>query len=224
LPIAFFKKPEKRIALSSSRTSRFRRVPLRADQVSKELTYQQNAMKIVDRSRLQTFLDEERIPAALFNNEKAICWLGRQRGQASLLFCVKDKAGSVEEFAFPDSDVESDLSPIEPFSKTLSTLDSSSFPLVSSARADGISSPSCLQCPNPNYTDPARAAKFNGTVIMAVTVSPEGHTIETRVARGAPYGVNETAIRAVRDWQFKPAMREGAPVTMVMIEATFRLY
>jgi TonB family protein len=213
-----------------------------ADQVSQELASQQNAIKIVERSRLQTFLDEGRIPAALFNNEKAICWLGKQMGattllrgttenragplrvQASLLSCVKDKAGPVEEFAFPDSGVESDLSPLEPFSKTLPALDSS-IPLVSSAGADGISSPSCLYCPNPNYTDPARAAKFNGTVIMAVTVSPEGRTIEARVARGAPYGVNETALKAVRDWQFKPAMREGAPVACtVMIEATFRLY
>jgi TonB family protein len=138
---------------------------------------------------------------------------------------VKDKAGPVEEFAFPDSEVESDLSPLEPFSTTLPALDSSSIPLVSSAGADGISSPSCLYCPNPNYADPARAAKFNGTVIMAVTVSPEGRTIEARVARGAPYGVNDTALKAVRDWQFKPAMREGAPVACtVMIEATFRLY
>jgi hypothetical protein len=132
-----------------------------ADQVSKELASQQNAIKIVDRSRLQTFFDEERIPAELFNNEKAICWLGKQMGastvlrgttedrggpvrvQASLLSCVKDKAGPVEEFAFPDSDAQSDLSPLEPFSKTLSALDSSSIPLVSSAGADGISSPSC---------------------------------------------------------------------------------
>src|ERR1700694_1519842 len=132
-----------------------------ADQVSKELTSQQNAIKIVDRSRLQTFLDEERIPAALFNNEKAICWLGMQMGatavlrgttenrggplrvQASLLSCVKNNAGPVEEFAFPDSGLESDLSPLEPFSKTLSTLDSSSITLVLSA-GDGISSPSCL--------------------------------------------------------------------------------
>jgi len=111
---------------------------------------------------------------------------GPLRVQASLRSCVKDKAGPVEEFAFRDSSVESDLSPLEPFSKTLSTLDSSSIPLVRSAGADGISSPSCLYCPNPNYTDPARAAKFNGTVIMAVTVSPEGRTIEARVARGAP--------------------------------------
>jgi len=143
-----------------------------ADQISQELASQQNAIKIVDRSRLQTFLDEGRIPAALFNNEKAICWLGKQIGattllrgttenrggplrvQASLLSCLKDKVGPVEEFAFPDSGVESDLSPLELFSKTLPALDSSSIPLVSSAGADGISSPSCLYCPNPNYTDP----------------------------------------------------------------------
>ena len=32
-------------------------------------------------------------------------------------------------------------------------------------------------------------------------------------------------MNAVRDWKFKPATREGEPVTcMVMIEATFRLH
>jgi hypothetical protein len=147
-----------------------------ADQVSKELTAQQNAIKLVDRSRLQTFLDEERVPAALFNNEKAICWLGRQLGattvlrgttevrggplrvQASLLSCVKDKVGPVEEFAFPDFGGESDLSPLERFSKTLPT--PSPIPLVLSAGVDGVSPPACVYCPSPSYTDPAREAKF----------------------------------------------------------------
>jgi TonB family protein len=95
----------------------------------------------------------------------------------------------------------------------------------SRAALEPCASPIPLLKPEP--TTPIRLGQRNsmGTVIMAVTVSPEGRTIEARVARGAPYGVNETALKAVRDWQFKPAMREGAPVTcMVMIEATFHLY
>ena len=48
--------------------------------------------------------------------------------------------------------------------------------------------------------------------------------MDTRVLNGLPFGLNEAAITAVREWQFKPARREGEPVPcMVMIEATFRL-
>ena len=56
-----------------------------ADQVSKELAAQQAAIKIVDRSRLQSFLEEQRIPAALFKDEKAICWLGKHLGADTVL-------------------------------------------------------------------------------------------------------------------------------------------
>jgi TonB family protein len=226
-------------ALASGATSRLG-MQL-ADQVSIELTAQQNAIKIIDRSRLQSFLEQERIAANLFNDEKAICWLGKQLGantvlrgttedfrgplqvETSLLSCDKDKAGPVEEFSFSDSSPKSDLSPVEPFPQTLPSPDSS-IPLIRAAGAEGVSSPSCIYCPNPSYTDPAREAKFNGDVLLRVTVSESGRTTDVRVARGLPFGLNDSAIKSVRDWQFKPAIREGQPVTcIVMIEATFRV-
>jgi len=67
-------------------------------------------------------------------------------GELTLL--REGQSGPVEEFAFPDSSVESDLSPLEPFSKTLSTLDSSSIPCPL-RRSDGISSPSCFVLSEP---------------------------------------------------------------------------
>jgi TonB family protein len=227
-------------ALASGATSRIG-MQL-ADQVSIELAAQQNAIKIMDRSRLQSFLEQERIPANLFNDEKAICWLGKQLGanavfrgttedrggplriQVSLLSCDKDKAGPVEEFYFSDSDPRPDLTALEPFPKSLPSPDSSSTPLIRMARTDGVSSPSCIYCPDPSYTDPAREAKFNGNVVLRVTVSELGRTIDVRVASGLPFGLNDSAVKSVRDWQFKPATREGQPVPcMVMIEATFHV-
>jgi len=60
---------------------------------------------------------------------------------------------------------------------------------------------------------------------LQVTVSAAGSTVESKVVRGVPFGLNEAAMNAMRDWKFKPATREGEPVTcMVMIEATFRLH
>jgi len=213
-----------------------------ADAFSKELDSQQNAIKIIDRSRLQSFLEEERIPTVLFNSEKAFCWMGKQlrattvlrgttedrggplRVQVSLFSCVKDKVGPVEEFAFADSDSKQDLSPIEPFPTTLDSSKSSSIPLVLRAGDGGVTAPACLYCPPPDYTDPAREARFNGTVLLQLTVSEHGRTSEARVFRGLPFGLNEAAKRAVHDWQFKPASKDGEPVAcMVMMEATFRL-
>ena len=213
-----------------------------ADQLSKELASQQNAIKIIDRFRLQTFLDQERILPTLFNNEKALCWLAKELGantvlrgttenragplrvQASLLSCGKNKTGPIEEFSVPDSDSQNALAPSDGFSKTLPASKSSSIPSVPRAGVDGVTSPVCLYCPDPDYTDPAREAKFNGTVLLDVIVSAEGRLIEAKVSHGAPFGLNEEAIKAIRSWQFRPATKDGMAVTVqVPIEVVFHL-
>jgi len=227
--------------LSSGATSRFG-IRL-ADQISMDLASQQKVINIIDRFRLQSFLEQERIPASLFNSEKALCWLAKQLGattvlrgttedrggslrvQGSLLSCIKDRAGPTESFTLPDFDSKSDLTPTESFPETLSPPSSSpTIPLIREAGVDRVSAPACVHCPNPSYTDPARVARINGTVLLRLTVSEEGRMTEARVVRGLPFGLNESAMKAVRDWQFKPAKRDGQSVTcMVMTEVTFRL-
>ena len=89
----------------------------------------------------------------------------------------------------------------------------------------GVTVPACVYCPNPNYTEEARAAKFNGTVILQVVVTAEGRVENISVVRKAGYGLEQNAIETVRKWQFKPATGpNGKPVsTIVPIEVTFRL-
>jgi TonB family protein len=213
-----------------------------ADAVAKELAAQQTNIKIVERSRFRDYLELERIPDTLLNNEKAIRWLGKQlgattvlrgttevRGEAvrvevSLFSCEKEKSGSPERFSLPHSDFASALSPVDSFPRSFPSPKEASIPLIQRAGVDGITSPSCVYCPNPDYTDPAREVKLNGTLLLDVTVSTEGRAIDSRVARGLPFGLNESAIRTMRDWQFRPATREGQPIACrVMIEVTFRL-
>lgn len=213
-----------------------------ADALAKELAAQQTGIKIVDRSRFRAYLELERIPDTLLNNEKAIRWLGKQLGatavlngttevrgeavrvEASLFSCEKEKAGPPEQFSFSYSDLASALSPVDSFPKSLPPPEDASTPLVQRAGVNGISSPNCEYCPNPDYTNPAREVKFNGTLLLEVTVSAEGRAIDARVVRGLPFGLNESAIRTVRNWQFRPATREGQPVACrVMIEVTFRV-
>jgi TonB family protein len=89
----------------------------------------------------------------------------------------------------------------------------------------GVTVPACLYCPSPNYTQEARAAKFNGTVVLEVVVTADGRAENISVVRKAGYGLDESAVETVRTWQFRPAKGpDGTPVaTLVPIEVTFRI-
>ena len=89
----------------------------------------------------------------------------------------------------------------------------------------GVTVPACVYCPNPDYTDEARAAKFNGTVILQVVVTAEGRAENISVVRKAGYGLEQNAMETVRKWRFRPAKGpDGNPVpTTVPIEVTFRI-
>jgi len=214
-----------------------------ADAVSAQLIALSRGFHIVDRHLLQSYLEEERIPGKFLINDDAIRWLGKQLGatailagttedrggylrvQERLISVAKSKASPAEEISFPDPDSKTHLIPIEPFPETPPNPGSPSAPLILTAGKDGVRPPRCSYCPPPEYTDPARAVKFNGTVILQLTVSDQGQTADAKVVRGLPYGLNQSAIAAVRRWQFQPATRNGEPVTcMVMMEASFRLY
>jgi TonB family protein len=89
----------------------------------------------------------------------------------------------------------------------------------------GVGYPSCLYCPEPQYSEDARKAKFQGVVMLQVIIQPDGHATNIQVIKGAGLGLDEKAIEAVRTWRFKPAIGpNGTPVaTITPIEVNFRL-
>jgi TonB family protein len=89
----------------------------------------------------------------------------------------------------------------------------------------GVTVPACVFCPNPSYTDEARAAKFSGNVVLQVVVTADGRAENILVMRKAGYGLEQSAIETVKRWQFRPAKGpDGKPVaTVVPIEVTFRI-
>ncbi len=213
-----------------------------ADAVSHELATQQSAIQVIDRSLLRAYIEQERVPAQVFNQEKAMQWLGKQFGgttvlkgttwvesgslhvRVNLLSCEKHKKGSLEELIFSYPDLEAALGPVEPYSKN-PMVSQHSIPKLSRAGLDGVSSPRCVYCPQPSYTNPARGAKIEGTALFDVVVSAEGLVTDATILRGLPFGLNEAAMSAIRNWKFKPSTFEGKPITaMVQIEVTFHLY
>jgi TonB family protein len=84
--------------------------------------------------------------------------------------------------------------------------------------------PRAIYRPDPEYTEEARKAKVNATVMTQVIVGADGKARDVKVIRPVGYGLDEKAIEAVATWRFKPGMKNGAPVNvMATIETNFRL-
>ena len=67
-----------------------------------------------------------------------------------------------------------------------------------------FSPPALVQKLEPEYSEEARAAKFQGTVLLYIDVTPEGTAQNIRVARSLGMGLDEKAIEAVKQWKFSP--------------------
>lgn len=86
----------------------------------------------------------------------------------------------------------------------------------------GISAPRAISAPAPQYTDAARKANLQGTVVLWAIVRPDGIPSDIRVARSIGTGLDEKAVEAVRTWRFQPAMKDGRPAAaQINIEVTF---
>ena len=89
-----------------------------------------------------------------------------------------------------------------------------------------ISPPEVLSSVNAEFSDEARRAKYQGVCLVSLIVDAEGNPQNIRVVRALGMGLDEKAIEAIRQYKFKPAMKDGTtPVpTMITIEVDFRLY
>ncbi len=88
----------------------------------------------------------------------------------------------------------------------------------------GVSAPVLIYKRDPDYTEEARNAKFQGTVLLSVEIDPTGTATNIKVSRRLGMGLDEKAIEAVKQWKFKPGLKDGVPVTVAAnIEVNFRL-
>jgi protein TonB len=78
--------------------------------------------------------------------------------------------------------------------------------------------------PAPSYTREARRSSIQGFVTLKVLLSRAGKITRIRVLKGLPAGLTENAIRAACKIKFKPAIKDGQPVSRwVTAEYVFRL-
>ena len=90
----------------------------------------------------------------------------------------------------------------------------------------GITLPSVLREVKPAYTADAMRAKVQGSVWLECIVMPDGSVGDVKVTRSLDpiFGLDQEAIRAAKQWRFRPGMRQGEPVPVpITIELTFTL-
>ena len=88
----------------------------------------------------------------------------------------------------------------------------------------GVSPPSVLSKVEPEYSEEARKAKWQGTVVLQLVVDEHGLPQQMKVTRSLGLGLDQKAIEAVGKWRFKPGMKDGKPVPVIAtIEVNFRL-
>lgn len=91
---------------------------------------------------------------------------------------------------------------------------------------NGVTIPQLVREVKPAYTAEAMRAKVQGTVLLDCVVMPDGTVGRVAVVRSldSTFGLDQEAIKAAKQWRFRPGTRLGEPVAvLVTIELAFTL-
>ena len=87
-----------------------------------------------------------------------------------------------------------------------------------------VSAPEIVFKVDPEYSEQARKAKYQGTVVLRCIVQKDGTVRDIKIMQSLGLGLDEKAVDAVKQWKFRPGMRRGEAVDVTAdIEVTFRL-
>ncbi len=88
----------------------------------------------------------------------------------------------------------------------------------------GVSAPRLLKHVDPDYTEEARRAGLEGTVLLSLVVDENGEPKDIKVIKSLGLGLDEKAVDAAYQWRFQPGMKDGKPVRVgAKFEMNFRL-
>jgi protein TonB len=91
---------------------------------------------------------------------------------------------------------------------------------------NGVQIPQLIQQVKPSYTSEAMRAKVQGEVVLECVVQADGSvgTCSVQKSLDSTFGLDQEAIKAARQWRFRPGTRMGEPVpVLVTIALTFTL-
>jgi periplasmic protein TonB len=89
----------------------------------------------------------------------------------------------------------------------------------------GVSPPRVIYQVDPEFSEEARKAKYQGACTLMLVVDTAGRPRNIRVVSSLGMGLDEKAIEAVKNWRFEPSQKDGHPVNVeIAVEVEFHLY
>jgi TonB family protein len=141
----------------------------------------------------------------------------RSQGEAT---CHADNEDCGTPPAEPSSQENNRQTPGCPAGETEAKVLKSPYELESSC----ASAPRVRHRPEPEYSEKARRAKLQGTVVLQCIVGVDGHVSQIEIKKPLGMGLDEQAVKAIQKWTFEPARHAGQPVpVLVSVEVNFRL-
>ena len=88
----------------------------------------------------------------------------------------------------------------------------------------GITPPKIISKVQPSYPVDAKKAKHEGVVVVAAVIGTDGKVENIRVLKSVDPSLDQSAMDAVRQWTFEPALKDGKPVKVeTHVEINFSL-
>jgi|CXWL01.1.fsa_nt_gi protein TonB len=69
----------------------------------------------------------------------------------------------------------------------------------------------------PTYTETARRARTQGTVVLEAVINKQGEVTNVKVLKSLPFGLDRQAVESIQRWKFKPATMDGRPVSVYYV-------
>lgn len=77
-----------------------------------------------------------------------------------------------------------------------------------------VTGPQAIEKFSPDYSEEARAAELEGTVLIVAVIATDGTARDMRVIQSLGLGLDEKALEAVQRWRFAPGTVDGRPVPL----------
>ena len=90
----------------------------------------------------------------------------------------------------------------------------------------GVSEPQLVKSVTPQYTGEAMRHKITGAAVLEAVVKPDGTVDDVTVTKSLDreYGLDDSCVRALKQWTFKPGMKDGKAVAVrVDVTMTFTM-
>lgn len=97
-------------------------------------------------------------------------------------------------------------------------------PIAARRVDDTMKPPKAITRVEPIYPEEAKQNRVFGVVILELLIKEDGTVGDARVLKPLPYGLDQAALDAVRQWRFEPATIDGKPVPVAFnITINFKL-